>query len=346
MKKLLFLFCFLMSYQVFFAQEKEYTVACVAFYNLENLFDTINSPDTRDTEFTPNGKRLYGTKIYQEKLDKLSRVVSELGTAITPDGPALLGVAEIENRTVLEDFVKTDKLKARNYQIIHYDSPDKRGIDVGLLYQEKYFKPLSSRPIKINHVKKNGDTLFTRDILYVEGELNQERIHILVNHWPSRRGGERASRPLRNLVADSCKAIVNSLEKEDPDAKVIIMGDLNDDPISPSVKKHLLAKRKKKEVKAGDMYNPYADLYRKGIGSNAYRDAWSLFDQIILSRSFIKKDQDGFQFYKNKIYNKKFLIQKTGQYKGYPFRTYSGDSYAGGYSDHFPVFVYLIKAVE
>ena len=242
-------------------------------------------------------------------------------------------------------MVKNEKIKDRNYQIVHFDSPDKRGIDVALLYQAKYFTLKSSRPISIDYIKKNGDTLFTRDILYVSGELNKEEVHFMVNHWPSRRGGERASRPLRNIVADSCKAIVNAIEKENPNAKVIIMGDLNDDPISPSVRKHLRAKRKKKNVDDGDMYNPFANFYKKGIGSNAYRDAWSLFDQIILSKSFLEKDQKGFQFYKNKIFNKKFLIQKTGRYKGYPLRTYSGDNYAGGYSDHFPVFVYLIKAI-
>lgn len=325
-----------------FAQKKEYKITCLGFYNLENLFDTLNTPGVRDREFTPKGRRIWGTKLYNEKLGNLAKVISELGTEMTPDGVAMIGVAEIENRLVLEDLVKHPIIADRNYKIIHYDSPDKRGIDVALLYQEKYFNPTASRPVKIDHVKPNGDTLFTRDVLFVSGELDGDPIHVLVNHWPSRRGGEKATAPLRNLAAMYNRNIVDSLQQVDPKAKVFVMGDMNDDPVSPSMKDILRGKNKKEKVKKKDMFNPYMNYYKKGFGSNAYRDAWSLFDQIVMSPGVLK-DDDGYYFYKSKIYNKRYLIQKTGQYKGYPYRTFSGDSYAGGYSDHFPVFVYLIK---
>jgi hypothetical protein len=334
------LFCF--SSQTF-AQEKEYQVACVGFYNLENLFDTEDDPEKRDGDFTPEGKRLWTEDLYAEKLDNMAKVVAELGTELTPDGIAILGVSEIENRKVLEDLVAEEKLKNRDYQIVHFDSPDKRGIDVGLLYQAKYYEVTNSKAIPLMIYDDNEERIFTRDILLVSGNFQGEPLHILVNHWPSRRGGEKRSAPLRNAGADRCKLVIDSLRKIDANAKIMLMGDLNDDPVSPSVKKHLAAKSDVKKLKKGDLFNPMYKYYKKGIGTLAYRDAWSLFDQIIMTESLTNKKQTGFQYYRTDIYNKKYLVQKTGRYKGYPYRTFSGDTYQGGYSDHYPVFVYLIK---
>ncbi|HMQ49514.1 MAG TPA: endonuclease/exonuclease/phosphatase family protein [Saprospiraceae bacterium] len=323
--------------------QQSYKIGCIGFYNFENLFDTLDTPDVNDFEFTPEGDNRYTPEVYREKLTNLSRVVAELGLELTPDGVALLGVSEIENRSVLEDFVQQPSVKARNYQIVHYDSPDRRGIDVGLLYNPKYYEVSSSASVPLYLFDSNGDSIFTRDILLVSGLFDGEPLHVMVNHWPSRRGGEAATQPLRNAAALKCKTIADSIMAVDPSAKVIIMGDLNDDPSSPSVREVIQAKRKKEEVKAGGFFNPMYDYYKKGIGTLAYRDAWSLFDQLIISSTFLDGDKSEYQFYKAIVHNPPYLTQKEGAFKGYPFRTYAGNTYLGGYSDHFPVYLFIIK---
>ncbi|MBK7871352.1 MAG: endonuclease/exonuclease/phosphatase family protein [Saprospiraceae bacterium] len=325
------------------AQQKQYKVACIGFYNFENLFDTLDTPDKRDEEFTPQGANRYDTRIYLDKMNHLSQVVSELGMEISPDGVAILGTAEIENRKVLEDFVQQPAIKSRNYQIVHYESPDLRGIDVALLYNPKYFKVTSSRPIPVPLYNDKGERIYTRDILLVSGIFDGEPLHIFVNHWPSRSGGEAATQPLRNFAASLCKSVADSLTHLDPNAKILVMGDLNDDPSSPSVKDVLNAKSKKEQVRPGAMFNPMYDFYKKGQGTLAYQDAWSLFDQVILSSGWLNEDAGGYQFYQAQVYNKPYLTQSTGQFKGYPLRTFVGSNYMGGYSDHFPVYLYFLK---
>ena len=348
MKQFLILWAVLaLCSQTLFGQKKEkesYSVACVGFYNLENLFDTIDSPDTDDAEFLPEGLRHWTPEIYKEKQKNLAKVISELGKDVTPDGVAILGVSEIENRGVLEDLVKQRAIAKRDYHIVHYDSPDRRGVDVGLLYQPKYFTPTGSKSIPLIIYNDQGERTYTRDILYVAGLLDGDQVHVMVNHWPSRRGGEAATQPFRNAAALLCKNVKDSLLQIDPHAKVIIMGDLNDDPNSPSVKKVLASVGKKKEVKEGGFFSPMYEFFRQGIGTMAYNDAWSLFDQIILSEGLVREEQTGYRFYKAHVFNEPYLIQKTGQFKGYPFRTFDFDNYIGGYSDHFPVCIYLVKA--
>lgn len=327
------------------AQEKQFKVACVGFYNLENLFDTVDDPAINDEEFLPEGPRQWTQAVYREKQKNLARVISELGTDLTPDGVAILGVAEIENRFVLEELTKEPAIAERGYEIVHYDSPDRRGIDVGLLYQPKYFTVTGSKPIPLVIYEENGDRNYTRDILYVSGTFDGEPMHILVNHWPSRRGGEAATQPYRNAAALICKNVKDSLLQVDPKAKVIVMGDLNDDPVSPSVKKVLAAKDKKTEVKAGGFFNPMYAFFKQGFGTMAYRDAWSLFDQIIISEGLVDEKQAGYRFYKAAVHNKPYLIQRTGHFKGYPYRTFDFENYIAGYSDHFAVYMYLVKEV-
>lgn len=347
MKKLLLIPALLLIAQFCLSgQGQQYKVGCIGFYNLENLFDTLDTPGVRDTEFTPTGANRYDTRVYLEKLDNLARVVSELGTDLTPDGVAVLGVAEIENRKVLEDFVFHPRIKDRNYEIVHYDSPDERGIDVALLYQPRYFQVTGSRAIPLLIYEGNGERNFTRDVLYVSGLFDGEPLHILVNHWPSRSGGEAATQPYRNAAAMLCKNVCDSLTQIDPNARIILMGDLNDDPTSPSVRKVLQANHKKKEVQPGGLFNPMYDFYKKGVGTLAYRDTWNLFDQIILSYGLINPQAGGYRFYQAHIHNKPYMVQKMGHFQGYPFRTYGGNTYLGGYSDHFPVYVYLIKAIQ
>jgi hypothetical protein len=323
------------------APTEQFKIACVGFYNFENLFDTLDSPDTDDAQFLPEGEYKYTAKIYWEKQDHLSDVISQLGSDLTPDGPAILGVAEIENRTVLEDFVKNPRLAKRRYQIVHFDSPDDRGVDVALLYNPKYFKVTNAKPVRSDLTALGGRD--TRDILLVSGVFDGDPLHVMVNHWPSRRGGEETTRPFRDKCAAICKALADSILQVDPTAKIIVMGDLNDDPVNNSVLEVLGAKQKTKQVAPGGFYNPWIDFYKKGIGTMAYRDAWSLFDQIILSYNFLPEKQSGYRFYQARVFNRPFLLQKSGNFKGYPYRTYVGSQYMGGYSDHLPTCVYLLK---
>lgn len=328
------------------AQPKQYKIAAIGFYNLENLFDTIKNPLINDNDFLPTGSYRYNTTVYVEKQANLARVIADIGAELTPDGMAILGVAEVENRDVLEDLVRQEAIAARNYQIVHYDSPDPRGIDVALLYQEKYFTVTGSKPLPMTAYSENGVPRSTRDILLVSGIFDGDPLHVLVNHWPSRRGGEAATRPLRNAAALICKNVADSITLADPKAKVIIMGDLNDDPVSPSVRQVLNAKGSKKDTPPRGFFNPFLDLYRKGIGTLAYQDSWNLFDQIILSHSLINPKLGGYQFYQARVFNAPYLVQQTGHFKGYPFRSYSGSTYIGGYSDHYPALVYVVKEVD
>lgn len=317
-------------------------MSSIGFYNLENLFDTLDTEGTNDFEFTPKGEMRYNTRVYTEKLQNLSSVIAQLAPD-APDGVAVLGVSEIENRAVLEDLVKHPNLANRKYNIVHFEGPDKRGVDIGLLYQPKYFEVLSARPLPVSGVLENGDSLFTRDILLVSGLFLGEPMHFMVGHWPSRRGGEKASEPLRKRAAGVCRRAADSIFQKEPNAKIAIMGDLNDDPTNESILHIVGAKGDTKKVEAKGFFNPFFKLFQKGIGSHAFNDAWGLFDQILISHAFLDKGQKGMSFHKAEVFNKPFLTSKTGRFKGYPFRTYSFGEYIGGYSDHYPTFIYVRK---
>lgn len=343
------------------AQSKKYIIHTVVFYNFENLFDTVDDPATQDDEWTPNGAQHWTKEKYEQKLKNLSRVLSEIGTPENPNAPTLIGGSEIENRGVLEDLIKEPKLQNFDYGIIHFDSPDKRGIDVALLYQKKYFKPTSYSNIPLYLYKnkgivkeenkevtddeieiktENNNRIFTRDQLLITGFLEGEEIHIIVNHWPSRSGGEKKSSPFREAAGNLNRRIIDSLQHINPNAKVITMGDLNDDPFNRSVKVALGAKAKKSEVPEFGVFNPFEEMAKKGMGTIAFRDSWDIFDQIIVTESLIQPDFSTFKFWKAGIFNRPFLIQTSGQYKGYPLRHSLTEV---GFSDHFPVYIYLIK---
>ena len=302
--------------------------------------------DKRDDDFTSKGSLGNDSKVYKQKLANLSKVVSEMGVNVTPDGLALLGIAEVEKRSVLEDFVKQQAIKDRDYQIIHHNSMDFRGIDVALIYQPKYFEPIHYKVLQTKLYNPNGVRKFTRDVLWVEGYLNREKVHVLVNHWPSRSGGEQVTVEKRKAAATVCKGLIDSLRNEDPDAKIIIMGDMNDHPTDPSIKDILRAVDKTEKMTKSTVYNPFIEKYKKGNGSNAWRDSWGLFDQIMVSKGFVDQKQKGFLFYKAEIFNKSYMIQKTGQYRGYPYRSFISGRFSGGYSDHFPVLIYLVKEIK
>ncbi|HEU4497041.1 MAG TPA: endonuclease/exonuclease/phosphatase family protein [Flavobacterium sp.] len=328
------------------AQDKKFKVHTVAFYNFENLFDTINNADVNDEEYTPSGDQRWTIQKYRKKLDNLSRVLNEIGiNDQQKEGPIIIGGSEIENRGVLEDLVKHPTLAGKDFGIVHFDSPDKRGIDVALLYQKKHFKPTSyiNVPLIIYDQTEKTRRIYTRDQLVVTGILDGEEMTFIVNHWPSRSGGEKKSSPNREAAGRLNRKIIDSLYNINPNAKIVTMGDLNDGPTNKSVKAELQAKGKKEEVKERGIYNPMEEMANKGIGSLAYRDAWDLFDQMLVSEPLIRKDYSSYRFWKAGVYNKPFLTQTTGQFKGYPLRNSNGQV---GFSDHFPVYLYLIKEVK
>ncbi|KFB01441.1 endonuclease [Mangrovimonas yunxiaonensis] len=341
----LFLFV-LMGFSLHAQNEKKYIAHTVAFYNLENLFDTEN--DTKKLDEASPIMEMKGDieSVYKKKVQNMARVIADIGKDVTQNAPAIIGVSEVENRAVLEDLINDPQLFNHDYGIVHYDSPDVRGIDVGLLFQKALFTPLhTSKHELVIYDDNSRDRIYTRDQLLVSGKLDGEMIHILVNHWPSRRGGEARSRPKRVAAAKLSKKIVDSLQNIDPYAKVFIMGDLNDDPTNDSLKKVLKTEDDKEKVDFKGIYNPMESFFKKGLGSNAYRDSWSLFDQILITQPLLEKDFSSFRYYKAGIFNKNYLVNKHGRWKGYPKRSFSNSSFTDGFSDHFPVYVYILKEV-
>jgi hypothetical protein len=348
------------------AQTKKFAIHTVAFYNFENLFDTINDSRINDEEWLPNGAQNWTSKKYKQKIHNLARVLNEIGTGENKNSPTFIGGAEIENRGVLEDLVKDPQIINNDYGIVHFDSPDKRGIDVALLYQKKHFQPTSyiniplliyDKPSKAKAEKEteedkadkdknevaSDNRRYTRDILLVTGLLDGDEINIMVNHWPSRSGGEKKSSPSREAAGRLNRKIMDSIYKVNPNAKIISMGDLNDGTYNKSVKEGVGAKLKKEEVERFGVYNPFEEMAKKGNASLFYRDAGDIFDQIMVSETLIEKDYSSFRYWKAGIYNKPFMITTTGQYKGYPLRHGNNEV---GFSDHFPVYIYLIKEVK
>jgi hypothetical protein len=323
------------------AQNKSFKMHTIAFYNLENLFDTFDDPKIDDTEYLPeNG---WTIEKYNQKLKNLERVISEIGTSDQQtNSPTILGVCEIENRKVLEDLVAMPALARKDYGVIHFDSPDGRGIDVGLLYQKAHFKPTSyiNVPLRFKRPDEPDKWLNTRDQLLVSGLLDGEEMHFIVNHWPSRSGGEKRSSPSREAAGALNKRIIDSLQAINPLAKVISMGDLNDGPFNNSLKKSIGTVGKKSDLKPKGVFNPMEEMSKKGMGSLAYRDAWDLFDQMILTEPLVKDDFTTWNFWKANVFNRPFLVQQIGQYKGYPLRNGNGEP---GFSDHFAVYLYLLK---
>ena len=325
---------------------KKYQLRTIAFYNLENLFDTKNDTLIFDDDRTPNGKDQWTTQRYAHKLKQLSKVIAEIGTDISENSPDIIGVCEAENKQVLLDLINQPGLRSNNYGIVHYDSPDERGIDVALLYKKDVFLPLTTNSHRLLLFNNLEERDYTRDQLVVEGLLDSEKIHLIVNHWPSRSGGELRSRPYRLAAAKLNKHIIDSLRQQTPDVKIIAMGDFNDDPVDPSFKKILKVKGKKKKLDSLDLYGPMEKMFKKGMGSLAYRDKWNVFDQMYMTANLAHMSDAGYRFWKAGIFTPSYLIDATGKYKGYPLRTYAGGSYIGGYSDHFPVYLYLIKEAD
>jgi len=329
-KYLFILACLLFAVEPGFGQKKKSFT--VAFYNSENLYDTINDPEADDEEFLPEGKNKWNGYRFEKKLESLSMVIDSLG-----GGPSILGMCEVENRFVLEELIKTKRLESKNYGIVHSNSPDKRGIDVALIYQKADFVPLFQKAI---HVSLESDPDFvTRNILLVKGLLGKQPIYIFVNHWPSRRGGEEESRIKRIAAAKSARFSIDTILKNDPKASILLMGDFNDEPTDVSIKEHLDAGGL---TENNLLFNTMAPLKSAGDGSYSYKEHWDMIDQLIVSRILTNKKsklylEDG----STKVYRPIWAQDKGARHAGAPFRTYGGPKYLGGFSDHFPVYLIL-----
>ena len=346
MKKILALaLAVMLACPVLFSQNKHYQVFGVAFYNLENLFDTINNNGQYDKDFSPEGPKKWNGQKYWSKIHNMAYAISNLKTPATPKGPAIIGISEVENRSVVEDLVKDEQIRDLNYQIIHHDSPDRRGIDVGFIYNPRMFSILN-----VTHHTLNVEGMpdfRTRDQTCVTGMLAGEKVSLIVNHWPSRLGGEARSRHLREAAAALTKQIVDSVLNIDPNQGIFIMGDLNDDPFNASCAEVLGAVKKQKDVKKPGLFNPFWSVLDKGIGSLAYRGQWNLFDQIIINDRLLGKDRKTLKYYKCKVHNDiPGMTQTTGDRTGYPLRTYAAGVFLNGYSDHFPTQVFLAREVK
>lgn len=317
-----------------FPKRKE-KIVTVAFYNVENLFDTKDNPKTYDDDFTTDGTKNWNEKRYAIKIKKLGSVISQLGVKRSKMPPVIVGLVEVENAKVVNDLKNSSHLKKYPYHFVHYDSPDDRGIDVALMYNRQFFELIDSKSYPLFIETSEGKQDFTRDILRVSGNLNGELIHVLVNHWPSRREGAEASEYKRIAAAELAKSIVNEIQTVDVNAKIIVMGDFNDDPTSKSIQEHLVTE---------DFYNPMEPLLnREKTGTLTYNGKWNLFDQIILTKNFKVKEPGKHTFKHAEVFNKEWLKIFKGKLKGSPFRTYIGKWYQGGFSDHFPVYAYFKK---
>lgn len=392
MKKYFILFAVL-SFGLFFSQQKQVQRATVAFLNVENLWDTIPSADyidgTKDfknpafhrsvpidslkyletteeykgewsdellvgkkvirhqilaTDFTVNSPKNWNTAKYNQKISNEAKVISELGRQYTNDNPVVVGLIEVENRQVVQDLIEHPLLAKSNYGIVHYNSYDARGIDVAIIYQKNRLQVTDHYVKDIKIFNEEGKRSYTRGILVVKGLLDGEKVAFFMNHWPSRSGGEAASMPRRAAAAKVLKDEMDKTLAEDPDRKLFAMGDFNDDPVSPSLKKLLGAVGDPSQLsEKTPYYNLMYKHYKAGVASLAYRDAPNLFDQIIVSKNLYSTEKltPTYSVYKAEIFAPSYLVNTEGQWKGYPLRSWDGDRFTGGYSDHFPAVVVI-----
>ena len=324
--------------------QKKYNVYGVGFYNLENLFDTCHDAGKNDYEYLPDGTNKWTGLKYRSKLKNMSKVLAEMGTDWLPNvGCAVIGVAEVENARCLADLCNQAPLKARGFKFCHVEGPDRRGVDCGLLYNPSLFKVREVKLVPYDNKAAKIKNYATRGFLTVSGTLGGENLTVIVCHWPSR--GVESS--YRESAGSQVRALKESLQRANPNVKIIIMGDMNDDPQDKSMAVALGAKRKIKDVKAGELYNPWWDVLASGTGTLQYDGKWNLFDQIVLSQNLLHKeganDYNTLKLRKHQIFRRDYLFQKEGQYKGNTLRTHAGGVWLNGYSDHLPTVVYLMK---
>lgn len=349
--------------------QKKYALYGVAFYNLENSFDTLHDAGKNDYEYLPDGTMKWGKMKYEAKLHNMARVLSLLCTDKLPKGAAVIGVSEIENENVMRDLLAQPALSDRGYKYVEYPGADRRGIECAFIYNPRLFQLESSMIVpycygpsgKIDdpllgfytdadgRVKAydglRGDTTYiTRGFLVMEGRLAGEKMFFIVNHWPSRGAGDE----VRQRAGFQVKQLCLALQKQDPEAKIVVMGDMNDDPGNKSMTLQMGCKSEERDVKsASDFYNPwYNTLYKVGQGTLLYNGQWNLFDQIVVSGNLVGKDRTSLKYYQHAIFMRDWLFQQEGRYKGSPLRTHAGGVWLNGYSDHLPTQIYLIKEMK
>ena len=328
----------------------------IGFYNLENLFDTYNDPAKNDEEFLPDGANKWTEVKYGKKLHNLATVIADMAKS---NGAfhTILGVSEIENRLVLEDLISQPELLPARFEIVHYDSPDARGVDVGLLYRPDQFEYVDSESlpfsfegtaVDITLTKEEQDRFLTRDILMVHGKIAGEDFAIYVAHLPSRVGGKVGD--LRSLGGEIIRKHADGMMQKYPGIKIVIMGDMNDNPFDDSMAKYVGAVKDIESVPENGFFNPFWQMLDDGYGSIAYRDVWSIYDQVIVNEALVKSaagtlsiqqvDKKG---HYGVVYKRPYMVTQKGYYKGYPFRTFSSGKFINGYSDHFPTYIVVGK---
>jgi len=326
------------------AQQKRYAVYGVGFYNLENLFDTCHDEGKNDYQYLPDGTNKWTGLKYSHKLKNMSRVLSEMGTDYLPNvGCAVIGVSEVENAKCLTDLCAQAPLKARNFKFCHIEGPDQRGVDCALLYNPSLFTVSSVKLEPYVYRRAEDANRATRGFLVVRGVLSGERLAVIVCHLPSR----SATSYYREEGGRQIREVKEALQREDPQLKVIIMGDMNDDPQDKSMAVALGAKRKIKDVPKDGLYNPWWDVLASGSGTLQYDGKWNLFDQIIVSHNLLHQegadDYGTLKLRRHQIFRRDYLFQKEGKYKGNTLRTHAGGVWLDGYSDHLPTVIYLMK---
>ena len=336
--------------------QKQYQLYGIGFYNLENLFDTCHDVGHNDYEYLPDGTNRWTGLKYTHKLRNMAQVLSEMGTDRIPIGCAAIGVSEVENAKCLADLCEQEPLKARNMQFVHIEGPDQRGVDCALLYNPRLFKVNDVKLVPYIYVKPEDSLRATRGFLTVKGTLAGEDVAIIVNHLPSRFAGsfyrEEGGRQIREVKEE--------LLRENPNVKMFIMGDMNDDPQDKSMSEALGAVRKIKDVEDGGLWNPWWDVLASGTGTLQYDGGWNLFDQIILSKSLLdpkhmksgkpvdlkKIDCTSMKYFGHQVFRRDYLFQREGRYKGNTKRTHAGGVWLDGYSDHLPTVVYVVKEAQ
>ena len=329
-------------------------------YNVENLFDTERDTTINDEDFTPEGRYNWTEDKYWHKVDQKAKVLQRIAQVTrqhtTTQWPILVGMQEVENRSVLQDLANSPRIRAARYQIVHYDSPDRRGVDVAFFYCAEVIEYVSSKPILV----RGGDfpNMRTRDILWFTGKIDGEIFHFFNNHWPSRLGGQQASSPRRELAASILRHVVDSIQNAAPHERIVIMGDFNDETNNISIH-HVLRAKNRRDLQEGDLFNPFYDMQRAGLGTLPFRDSWSLFDMIIVSQNMID-GSGGFQLrppprpatsirnrrlqeFEAVIFKEPFLLEQEGPRQGYTWRSFIGPTYQWGFSDHLPVYIFISR---
>ncbi len=328
----------------------------IGFYNLENLFDTYNDPAKNDEEFLPEGKNKWTEAKYAKKLHNMASVIRTMADA-NGRFHTILGVSEIENRLVLEDLVSQPEISEANYQIVHYDGPDRRGVDVALLYKPEQFTYIDSESIPFTFegsaiefsMNRDQQKKFrTRDILMVHGTIDGEHFAFYVAHLPSRIGGKGGD--LRSRGGEIIYNHALGMMEKYPGIKIAVMGDMNDNPTDDSMAVYHHGKENPQEVGKTDFYSPFLSMYKQGFGSLAYQGEWSIYDLILINETLLNAPEGGLKIrtadkkgHYGVVFRRPFMVTQKGQYKGYPFRTFSNGSFIGGYSDHFPTYIVVSK---